>query len=393
MIDARTRRTHLAWALTLTSIPTAAGREHRVIRWVNDWIKARKNLILRRDGVGNMLISRKGTRRGGRPVLLTAHLDHPAFVISNVVDGRTLEAEFRGGVRPPYFLRGRVVVYDAADGKHRGTIVEHGKGKIFDRVVIRLPRTTDAIAADDIAMWDLRPARVRKGLIEAPACDDLAGVAAALSAMDVLRRSRAGADVRVLLTRAEEVGFIGAIAACRTGLIPKRAKVIALENSRSFPESPIGGGPIVRVGDRISVFHHGLTFEISRIAMGLEKARGGFKWQRKLMPGGACEATTFQAFGYEAVCLCLPLGNYHNMANLAGVIEGKKGAKATIGPEFVNVADYHGLVKLLVECGKVLNQPASRSKDSADGAAAIRSMMEKIDRTKGYVLREKAATL
>jgi len=379
--------------MALTSIPTAAGREHRVIRWVDDWIKARKNLTLRRDRYGNMLISRKGVKRTSRPLLFTAHLDHPAFVITKVVDGRTLEAEFRGGVRPPYFPKARVVVYDHTEATHRGTIALHATGKIFDHVVIRLAKATNTIAAHDIAMWDLNAARVTKGLMQAPACDDLAGVAAALSAMDVLRAARSAGDVRVLLTRAEEVGFIGAIAACRTGLIPRRSKVIALENSRSFPDSPIGSGPIVRVGDRISVFHHGLTFEVSKIAMGLEKVRKGFKWQRKLMAGGACEATTFQAFGYEAVCLCLPLGNYHNMANLAAVIEGKTGAKAAIGPEFVAVADFHGLVELLVECGRVLTKPRRTGDDSADGASAIRRMMEKIERTKGYVLEEAASKI
>ena len=197
--------------MALTSIPTAAGREHRVIRWVDDWIKARKNLTLRRDRYGNMLISRKGVKRTSRPLLFTAHLDHPAFVITKVVDGRTLEAEFRGGVRPPYFPKARVVVYDHTEATHRGTIALHATGKIFDHVVIRLAKATNTIAAHDIAMWDLNAARVTKGLMQAPACDDLAGVAAALSAMDVLRAARSAGDVRGLLTRAEEVGFIGAI--------------------------------------------------------------------------------------------------------------------------------------------------------------------------------------
>ncbi|MCC6909976.1 MAG: M20/M25/M40 family metallo-hydrolase [Phycisphaerales bacterium] len=393
MIDARTRRQHLRWALQLTSIPTAAAREHRVINWINDWLGDRPNLTLRRDKAGNMLISRKGARRGGRPLLITAHLDHPAFVIKKVRDSRTLQAEFRGGVRPPYFRKAKVLVYDASDAAHRGTVIEHGKGKLFDEVVIRLNEATDAVQVDDLATWDLKPARVRKGLIEAPACDDLMGVAAALSAMDVLRQSRGAGDVRVLLTRSEEIGFIGAIAASQSGLIPRRAKVIALENSRSFADSPIGGGPILRVGDRISIFHHGLAFETARVAMEMEKRRGGFKWQRRLMPGGACEATTFQAYGYEAICLCLPLGNYHNMANLAEVIEGKKGAKALIAAEFVSQADYHGLVDWLVECGRVLTGPARRGRTDADGAAAIRQMMEKIERTKGYVLREGAALI
>lgn len=393
MTTAATKTRHLRWALELTSLPTAAGREHRVIRWIENWLAQRRNLALRRDRLGNMLITRKGAKRGGRPLLITAHLDHPAFVITKVRDGRHIECEFRGGVRPPYFLKSRVRACDGQDRPHRGSIVEHGKGKLFDEVLIRLARQTDALKAGDIVTWDLPKARVRKGRLEAPACDDLAGVAAALAAMDELRSKRGIGDVRVLLTRAEEIGFLGAIAACRTGLIPKNAKVIALENSRSFAESPIGGGPILRVGDRISIFHHGLAFEVARIAMSMEQRRGGFKWQRKLMPGGACEATTFQAFGYEAICLCLPLGNYHNMANLADVIEGRRGAKARIAPEFVSVADYHGLVDWLVECGGTLTARRRKGDDAADGRKAIRAMMEKIDRTKGYVLRERAARL
>ncbi len=393
MTTAAAKKRHLRWALELTSLPTAAGREHRVVRWIENWLAQRRNLALRLDRLGNMLITRKGAKRGGRPLLITAHLDHPAFVITKVRDDRHIECELRGGVRPPYFLKSRVRACDGQDRPHRGSIVEHGKGKLFDEVLIRLARQTEDLKAGDIVTWDLPKARVRKGLLEAPACDDLAGVAAALAAMDELRSKRGIGDVRVLLTRAEEIGFLGAIAACRTGLIPKNAKVIALENSRSFAESPIGGGPILRVGDRISIFHHGLAFEVARIAMSMEQRREGFTWQRKLMPGGACEATTFQAFGYEAICLCLPLGNYHNMANLAEVIDGRRGAKARIAPEFVSVADYHGLVDWLVECGGTLTARRRKGDDAADGRKAIRAMMEKIDRTKGYVLRERAARL
>lgn len=393
MTTAAAKKRHLRWALELTSLPTAAGREHRVIRWIENWLAQRRNLALRHDRFGNMLISRTRTKRSGRPLLITAHLDHPAFVITKVRDARHIECEFRGGVRPPYFLKSGVRAIDSRDTPHTGTIVEHGKGQLFDEVVVRFSRPTEALKVGDLATWDLPATRVRRGLLEAPACDDLAGVAAALAAMDELRSRRGIGDVRVLLTRAEEIGFLGAIAACRTGLIPKNAKVIALENSRSFAESPIGGGPILRVGDRISIFHHGLAFEVARIAMSMEQRRGGFKWQRKLMPGGACEATTFQAFGYEAICLCLPLGNYHNMANLAEVIEGRRGAKARIAPEFVSVADYHGLVDWLVECGGMLTARRRKGDDAADGRKAIRAMMEKIDRTKGYVLRERAARL
>ncbi len=54
----------------------------------------------------------------------------------------------------------------------------------------------------------------------APACDDLAGVAAALAALDRARHDPALAHFGVMLTRAEEVGLIGAIHAAKQATIP-----------------------------------------------------------------------------------------------------------------------------------------------------------------------------
>ena len=70
-----------------------------------------------------------------------------------------------------------------------------------------------------------------------------------------------------------------------------------------------------------------------------------WKWQRKLMPGGACEATVYCAFGYESTCVCLPLGNYHNQNE----------AKKKIDSETVAASDYDNLVKLLAALGQRLN--------------------------------------
>ena len=132
--------------------------------------------------------------------------------------------------------------------------------------------------------------------------------------------------------------------------IPRRARLICLENSRSFPESPIGGGPIVRVGDRMSVFEPSLTNDIALMMTEHEKRRSGFKWQRKLMPGGTCEATAFSTYGYRSTCLCLPLGNYHNMVDIDGVLAGR--TPAQLGPEFISIADFHGLIDMLVVCAE-----------------------------------------
>jgi endoglucanase len=182
--------------------------------------------------------------------------------------------------------------------------------------------------------------------------------------------------VGVLLTRAEEVGFIGAIAACEQRSVPKSARLLCLENSRSFPESPIGSGPIVRVGDRMSVFEPTLTNAVSMLMTDHAATNPTFKWQRKLMPGGTCEATTFSAYGYQSTCLCLPLGNYHNMQGIDAVVAGLT-KTAKVGPEFIAMSDYHGLIEMLIVCAAQLNSSKSPT---------LRAKMEQLYRDYGFVL-------
>jgi endoglucanase len=64
------------------------------------------------------------------------------------------------------------------------------------------------------------------------------------------------------------------------------------------------------------------------------------------MAGGSCEATAFGAYGYEATCLCLPLGNYHNMGDLDRVQLGHVPARPA--PEIISLSDFDGLVSLLI---------------------------------------------
>ena len=350
------RRRHERIALELTSLPTAAGREFRVQAYLDRWLgERRRTLDWKRDSDGNLLITRKtrGRRRGGpAPLLITAHLDHPAFVVSSVVDDRTIEAEFRGGVHDPYFEDARVEFHDTGDGIVRGRITELRKPDDacpFKTVTVRLSRRHPGLAPGDIGRWAFPDAKITgrgaKQLLKTHACDDLAAAAAALCAFDRIRTRKGQEHVGLLFTVAEEVGFVGAIGAATNGLVPRNARLICLENSRSFPESPIHGGPIVRVGDRMTVFSPDLTNDISTLMTAHAAATPKFKWQRKLMAGGACEATAFSAFGFQSTCLCLPLGNYHNMQAIDEVVAGQRPAK--VGPEFIGVDDYHGLIEML----------------------------------------------
>ncbi len=157
--------------------------------------------------------------------------------------------------------------------------------------------------------------------------------------MDQLESVPSRSPVAVLFTRAEEEGFIGCIATCEhKTLLRGSDRVIAIECSSEQPAAPRGNGVIIRVGDRASVFNSALTYFLGQQADELKKLDRIFKYQRALMPGGVCEATVYDIYGYTAASLCVALGNYHNM----DVKRGK------IGPEYIDAADWRNMVKMFV---------------------------------------------
>ena len=352
------------WALQLTHLPTTSGREQRVQAWVRAWAKRRPELVVREDRAGNLLLTIKGRRRLN-PVIAVAHMDHPGFVVDRV-DGRDVGASFMGGVLAQYFPDAPVELFDSSDERVAGRVVAHDAED--GAVEIRLVRGLPSLARGDVGRWRFPPRSlgIRGGRLRAPACDDLAGVAAALTALDQARRKPELAHFAVLLTRAEEEGFIGAIAACKLGTIPDGARLLSIETSRSFPDAPIDGGPIVRVGDLSSVFDHALTNGVTSVVR-----RRKLVHQRKLMAGGSCEATAFGAYGYSATGLCLALGNYHNMIDIDGVRAGS--APARLGPEEISLADFDGLVSLMLAVASDIDASASAIVDRLEDRYESRS--------------------
>jgi endoglucanase len=149
--------------------------------------------------------------------------------------------------------------------------------------------------------------------------------------------------VGILLTRAEEEGFIGAIGAVlHPTLLKKSDRIIAIECSAVQPYAPQGNGAIIRVGDRTSIFNSSLSYFLTQQAEAQAKSDSTFHYQRALMPGGTCEATVYDAWGYHAGSICVPLGNYHNMDS----------AEKRIGPEYIDLGDWHSMVNLFVQVAR-----------------------------------------
>ena len=207
----------------------------------------------------------------------------------------------------------------------------------------------------DFAMWDLPDCELRDGRIYSRACDDLIGCAVIVATLETLADRDVPGECYGLFTRAEEVGFAGAIEIARDSWLRDAGlTVVSLETSSERPPARMGDGPIVRVGDKTSVFDATVTAELVAAA-----AEAGITAQRCLMSGGTCEATAFRLYGVRCGALCVALGNYHNC-----------GPDKRIEAEYVSRSDFEGLVELCV-------QVARRGADGApDPDGVLRQSLE-----------------
>ena len=347
------------------SLPTAPFAEHAVAAYIRAFCAARRGLTLTADRSGNLLVHyRRGAARLAHPVCLTAHLDHPGFVAERMRGPHLLIARWRGGVRPSYFVGARVRFW--VEGRWvRGTIERtrvSGRGAAA-RVETADVRIGTPVPAGAVGMWDLPEPRIDDGFIRARACDDLTGAAAMLCCLEALCRAKTAAEGYFLFTRAEEVGFVGALAATRLKTIPRKCVVVAVENSPQLPSAPIGEGPVLRVGDRATIFTPAATAFCRTVADALAKRDASFKYQRKLMDGGTCESTAYAVRGYAATGICLSLGNYHNMDV----------QRNRIAPEYVSTGDFEKLVKWFMAL-----IPAARAYTGRD--AKLESRLQGIER-------------
>lgn len=319
----------------LLSLPTAPFHERFVSAFLCDELK-NAGLDFTSDECGNIAAA-----YGGEPSLAcVAHMDHPGFEIV-AASGRTAEASWYGGVDAKYFSGARVVVYNQESGAARARgvvrkIIKNAQGRV-EKMSLRLE---GGVEPGDFGTWDLAPFRRERELIHTKGADDLVGCAAILTLLKQLKARGIQTGVRAVFTRAEEQGFIGTLGMIRSGAIPPLTKIISVETSKALPGVVLGGGPVIRLGDRASMFDHRMVFFMDRVARELQKKERRFRSQRRVMDGGTCEATPYQLAGYVAGGIAIPLFNYHNQG------------KTKVGAEAVHLRDVEGAVRFLFELAR-----------------------------------------
>lgn len=349
--------------------PAAPFREQHVVRCVCNHLQD-AGVPYYFDATGNIVVGvnseteyrRLLNMRDKEPVrVFIAHMDHPGFHGLRWVGKERLAIQWHGG-SPVKHLAGAKIWLANDEG-------ELGQGRLSK---VSLSR----------AGWSINKAEVRftRGTLHSltrhkaktlfggfafrshywirgkrlytRAADDLTGVFCIVeTAISLFRKpNRKKLPFIGLLTRAEEVGFVGAVNHLQNSPLTNARRplmCVSLEASRTLPGAVIGKGPVVRLGDRRTTFDSGGLQVLSTLA---EKILPGAH-QRRVMDGGSCEATAATAWGLPTIGITLPLGNYHNQGFEGGLDCLKSEGPA---PEFVHLEDIAGELKLcqaLMSCG------------------------------------------
>ncbi len=335
---------------TILAQPTAPFHEDAVRAEILIQLAQLPSVHVAQDDFGN-IIARYDGCSGYAEYAFAAHMDHPGYVFQSSENTEDAEdAENTKTPSPP----------PSASSAVKSDPGWEFLGSVPETYRTKKPPTRDFGA---FAMWDLPACEVRDDRIHSRACDDLIGCIAILALFQELDRTKATPTVYGLFTRAEEVGFVGAIQLAKTGLVPKDVTIVSLECSseKSPGAGKMGDGPIIRVGDRTSIFDDAATAALTKAATDAKLPH-----QRCLMSGGTCEATAYQLYGYRTAALCVALGNYHNC-----------GPDETIAPEFVAVDDVAGMIALM--------HAAVTNESPADPHAALRERLERgVEKYRSY---------
>ncbi len=301
---------------------------------LHGWLK-RLRLPYEVDPFGNTLVRvRHGHPR--KQIAFVAHLDHPAFRVESV-EGSRVTCRAEGGL-PTVGLRGAKLWFPKTGdrgikGKVESAQLVDVKGRAqIKSAVIRIPAKGLRPEPGDFAIFDIPALRRAGNRLKMRVADDLAGCTAIVAALSTLSKHGKPVDAWGVFTRAEEVGFHGAIALAIDGRLPRDMSVISVECSQAYGDIVVGKGPVVRLGDRSGPFDPRASSLLTGAAHELGKK---LTHQKALMTGGTCEATAFGAFGYPVAGIALPLAAYHN--------QGPRG----VVPEEIDLRDLEGAVKLI----------------------------------------------
>jgi tetrahedral aminopeptidase len=295
----------------LTECYGPSGSEGRVRELIAGELPA--GVETRVDALGSLIAHRPGGK-GGRRLMLAAHMDEIGVVVTHVDKNGFLRFAGVGGVGALPLAGGRVLFADGTAGVIGMERLEDASRvpsleKFFIDVGAKGAETC-RVKVGDTACFQ-RPCEEIGGRLTAKAMDDRIGCAIVLQALRELRGTPH--EIFAVFTVQEEVGLRGA-AASGYGVEPDIALAVDVTLTGDTPECApmaltLGGGPAVKIKDSGMLAHGGVRDWLIRTA-----EAAGIPYQREVLLRGTTDASAIQMTrgGVPAGCISIPTRYVHS---------------------------------------------------------------------------------
>lgn len=309
---------------SLAHRPSVSGFEFGLIDFIGSWAK-RNNVLEKYDLSflsGGLRFHRKDIPSLPN-LVLTAHLDHPGFVLQLLSEQPEETRLYRAHPvgRVPFHLLPytRVQLYSANDqvANSDRPAPPRGYGKIRpDRNIDGSDNPTSFIIESEssdngrahYAVYDLPAAKIVGDRLYSRSIDDLVGVTLCLM---LLATPLEKVNLTVLFTRGEEEGATGFKRILMGRNVNPADTIVAVETSKFTEDALPGEGFAIRTEDAARPYS-------SEVVQFLEKAARlmpSLQWQLAGASDGKTEAASALGLGYQAAAISIPLMGYHNVEN------------------------------------------------------------------------------
>ena len=305
---------------TLTEIPAPSGREDALRKVVRGLIKPYADEV-RVDALGN-LIARKGRlAKGGKRLMLAAHLDEIGLIVSHVDSAGFARFSALGGFTPHRLVGGRVRFLNGAQGVIglEKPAEERDRKPSLDKFFIDTGASSQKdspVKIGEVAVFDTNFLDLG-GRVVAKALDDRLGVALLIDSLRTLKSSPH--EIYFVFTVQEEVGARGAGPAAY-GLDPEIGISIDVTPASDTPNASarnpiaLGQGPAIKVKDSKTISDPRLVDAMTRLA---QKYR--LPHQMEVLESGSTDARAIQMARSGALAggLVIPVRNVHSPSEMA----------------------------------------------------------------------------
>ena len=273
---------------------------------------------LRVDALGNLIVRRGKASKGGKRIMLAAHMDEIGLMVTHVDEGGFVRFTGLGGIRPQALTGSRVRFMNGTPGVI-GTdrLTDPSKAPSLEQCFIDVgagsakdcPVKVGDVCAFERPFLDLGKRLVAKSMDDRISCAVL---------IETLRKLKSSPhELFFVFTTQEEVGTRGAITSA-FGLDPDVGLAVDVTATGDTPKAlrmdvSLGKGPAVKVKDSGMLADARIVAWMVRTA---EKAR--LPYQREVLEGGSTDARSIQMAraGVPAGCLSIPCRYIHSPSEM-----------------------------------------------------------------------------